>query len=466
MSSQSYSQAGKFKPRKQISKKSTQQNDNDVPRIEKSTTSTDSSGVHTITTSGRSRDKSPVSKGQGRGRGDRGRGRSRGRFVQPKGEVFFTASSTASDNQKMNTKNTTTAKSNAIKSNQDDNEMRSNKEVIFMPGMSKSTATYPRNGEEEEIIVGETEEGQGVGDLQKNKQSSLGMGRILDRMLSVDNPPGTLEDEDEEAIFSHSYNAADFTYESDSSSDVEPKRSTKKVNTTKSQLKDQRASDPLLPQQLPIPPTKCPGVDKIDYLYECQIPKDSIKDNSDDIALDDLPHESPFLDLKKATSEERLEEQSSWMLFKLPTRLPRLSPHSTTRGEIAVKNEYTMDIDDEPKPEAISSSSQPITLSQNPTSTLNGISESPGYDDTLKDCVAGRYGKIVVHKSGKAYLFVGNEDDPRNPPVRMKLSNGLTCGFLQQAVSIDTKEGYVPLGEVKKSIVVTPDVESAFMSGR
>lgn len=47
----------------------------------------------------------------------------------------------------------------------------------------------------------------------------------------------------------------------------------------------------------------------------------------------------------------------------------------------------------------------------------------------------------------------------------MNVSEGLTCGFVQQAVAINTEEGkYVELGDVKKSIVITPDLDNAFPS--
>jgi hypothetical protein len=45
----------------------------------------------------------------------------------------------------------------------------------------------------------------------------------------------------------------------------------------------------------------------------------------------------------------------------------------------------------------------------------------------------------------------------------MNVTEGLSCGFLQHAVAIDAQKGkYVSLGEVKKSIVITPDLSSAF----
>ena len=41
----------------------------------------------------------------------------------------------------------------------------------------------------------------------------------------------------------------------------------------------------------------------------------------------------------------------------------------------------------------------------------------------------------------------------------MNISEGLSCNFLQQAVSIDLdKSEFAPLGKVQKTIVVTPDL--------
>merc|ERR1719223_532783 len=106
---------------------------------------------------------------------------------------------------------------------------------------------------------------------------------------------------------------------------------------------------------------------------------------------------------------------------------------------------------EEPTPDPVSSLSNPtLPFPTNaPTPGVGGgggggapnASESYGYDDTLKDASAGRYGKIVMYKSGKAYLIVGGNDDSSGgtggaPPVRMQLTTGLPCGFLQQAVAI------------------------------
>lgn len=45
--------------------------------------------------------------------------------------------------------------------------------------------------------------------------------------------------------------------------------------------------------------------------------------------------------------------------------------------------------------------------------------------------------------------------------IRMNVTEGMPCGFVQQAVAIDTEEStYIPLGDVKKTVVITPDVVS------
>jgi len=45
----------------------------------------------------------------------------------------------------------------------------------------------------------------------------------------------------------------------------------------------------------------------------------------------------------------------------------------------------------------------------------------------------------------------------------MNVSEGLPCGFSQQAVLINPEEtSYVILGDVQRTVVVTPDVEGTF----
>lgn len=68
-----------------------------------------------------------------------------------------------------------------------------------------------------------------------------------------------------------------------------------------------------------------------------------------------------------------------------------------------------------------------------------------------------------------SYLILQIKNQPNLPltksyQVRMLIHEGLQCGFRQEAVSIDPEEGtFVPLGDVAKSLIVTPDVERAFV---
>jgi thiamine monophosphate synthase len=50
--------------------------------------------------------------------------------------------------------------------------------------------------------------------------------------------------------------------------------------------------------------------------------------------------------------------------------------------------------------------------------------------------------------------------------MTMNVSEGLSCGFQQQAVAIDLENGadYVPLGPVRKTVVMTPDLKVAMKS--
>lgn len=47
--------------------------------------------------------------------------------------------------------------------------------------------------------------------------------------------------------------------------------------------------------------------------------------------------------------------------------------------------------------------------------------------------------------------------------IRLNVSEGLSCGFGQQVVSIDKdRSEFVVLGNAQKTVVVTPDLDRAF----
>jgi len=311
-----------------------------------------------------------------------------------------------------------------------------------------------RSGEGEEVIVAEMEEGSGIGD-GKTKVS------VLNSAPKDFHGPSLFDNEGEDDRVELS--VGEYTYDSDSSTDGDAKRA---GYLTQRRQKNGRSNTSLQPQRLPFPPPRKPGTDDVEVLYKSQdLKTDESEEKITDI-MTDPPLRLPFLDLKEATAEQKKEEQLSWMVFKFPTRLPRLAPHCTLSGR-AMKAESAMEIDpsdlalsgvepsDAPMPDVVASSTVPGSNAPENSAAI-------GYDDTLKDAAGGRYGKIVLHKSGKAYLVVGGTDS-KTPQVKMLISEGLSCGFLQQSVAIDPSQAtYVPLGEVKKTLVVTPDVESAF----
>lgn len=485
-------QAGKFKPRKPAARRAT---------AIRAPTSSSTSGNGRGQSKGRGRGaalKSPGSGketssgggrdgGRGRGRGGRGRGRDggrgrgRGRFAAPKGQVFFTggqAAPVANDGKK----------SGIIAKPVTDAVVEG---TVFMPGMGTSTSTrgtgssavgktaqermaassLARSGEGEETIVGEMEEGAGIGD-GKTKKS------ILESTSTRNDGMPSMFDDDEEAEVELS--AAAYTYDSDSSTDGEPKRAAAILSQRK--RRDGRSYVPLQPHRLPFPPTRKPGTNDLDYLYKSQMPStrtNGRKKEDSEPTMNDPELRPPFLDLRTASAEQRKEEQLSWMVFKMPTRLPRLAPHCTISGR-AMKGDPGsedasgdmvmggVDPGDTILPDHVASSSSSAMASSSSTPKAAAAAEqtatttASGYDDTLKDAAPGKYGKIVVHKSGKAYFIIGGSDS-KTPQVKMLLTEGLPCGFLQQAVAIDPGQAsYVPLGEVKKTIVVTPDIESSF----
>uniref|UniRef100_A0A453HCN1 DNA-directed RNA polymerase III subunit RPC4 n=1 Tax=Aegilops tauschii subsp. strangulata TaxID=200361 RepID=A0A453HCN1_AEGTS len=70
----------------------------------------------------------------------------------------------------------------------------------------------------------------------------------------------------------------------------------------------------------------------------------------------------------------------------------------------------------------------------------------------LKDLPGGLMGKLLVYKSGKVKMLLGD--------ALFDVSAGLDCTFAQEAVAINTyKKHCCSLGEVNKRAIVTPDID-------
>lgn len=151
---------------------------------------------------------------------------------------------------------------------------------------------------------------------------------------------------------------------------------------------------------------------------------------------------SPFVDL--ASTEDLEDATESLFLLQFPTRLPPLAgaapvitEGATTRTAVAAADAVDTTIAEVATP--------PV--------------RKECFDNSLATATPGRIGKFVVYQSGKTVLILHGQDGRE---YSLNVTEGLSCGFRQQAVIIDddTKE-FVPLGDVCKTAVITPDLSSS-----
>ena len=275
-------------------------------------------------------------------------------------------------------------------------------------------------------------------------------------MLEQDRPeregPSLYDDEVEETVVDMDA----FEYDSDSS--IEEEKQRRRGNNA--------GRFRMAPSQLPFPVAPHQQA-----MYDCQdatnntlVIEDEKKSADVEMSteqqssslLSDPVLESPFIDVNSAANDLKQLELDSWFLMKFPTRLPHLD-NSVSGGPNANVKDEMLEGDE---PDFVGSSSDMNNNMMSATVSVGaGPSTATGYDDTLKDIPPGRYGRIVVRKSGRTELIVGG-GDTGEPEVRMLVHEGLQCGFRQEAVSIDPDEStFVTLGNVNKSIVVTPDIK-------
>lgn len=86
-------------------------------------------------------------------------------------------------------------------------------------------------------------------------------------------------------------------------------------------------------------------------------------------------------------------------------------------------------------------------------SPLQEQAEILGFKGTLSPLPSGEIGKLLIYKSGKVKMKIGD--------VLFDVSSGMPCNFLQEVVAINTeKRKYYQLGDVTRRMVCYPDVES------
>jgi hypothetical protein len=371
-----------------------------------------------------------ANRGGGRGRGGRGRGgrggRGRGRIPIPQGTVFFTGGEK---------KTAASAKGS------------SSSKTSITPGTSQSkTASKSKYGKSPNDVSTEEVVGQletaigGTGRAKKNSILERDSGR------DYEDDDGPMENVSEAINLNLT---AGCLYDSDSSDD----RSTRKP----------RNFTPMIsPLELPFPEKPLPiGVGSLSRRESYDVPTVGKPDSANSTMIDfndntnDSKSASPFVALHKAN--DVAEENNSWFLVQLPTRLPPMQKNFTSSETGTVEDDEMGNAEDNENVADSAPSSSDVN------NAMNNISEvivppvtTGSFDNGLDKIAAGRIGKMLVYKSGKTVLVM---DGPDGKKVTMDVNEGLTCSFHQQAVAVNVEEGsYVTLGNVNKSVVITPDL--------
>lgn len=133
--------------------------------------------------------------------------------------------------------------------------------------------------------------------------------------------------------------------------------------------------------------------------------------------------------MENGSSDKKLfEMQDKLLFFQFPDSLPGIGPR--TEPENSTPNSTSKEKEAE--------------------------TENPQHDNkcSLQDVSEGLLGKIVIYKSGKSKLLIGNN--------RFDLQMGPNAGFLQDVMSVplntETKHGaMINLGSLEGNVIVTPE---------
>ena len=393
------SQAGKFRPLKRP-----------VKKIEPPLDTTSSGAADHAADGSRARDsgRSPAASagrdgGGSRGRGGRG-GRGGGRFVIPSGRAFFTGEAA----KRGDTGGVVVADGGTDGRGITPRFAASSSTTKNTGRVASSTAARVKMEEGEEIIVGEMMD---VDDYRGgSEEGGGGRGRTLDESRSSKRTEKLSrvygENQLDEDVIKHADSFDPYFYDSDSSMEVETIGRRKKQNGY-----DVSGDFTMPPTQLPFPIAPHQQT-----MYDCQEERfDEEKKMSDgDVTvtnisskLSDPPLRLPFLNLASVSEELKQVETMSWFLMKFPTRLPLFdaSSPSTLASKKKAGRVKAESYDEYGDPDANidTSTGRGASFLASPSVPSGPL----GFDDTLKDTAAGRYGKIVVRKSGKTELIIG-----------------------------------------------------------
>jgi hypothetical protein len=450
------SQAGKFKPRKAV-KKVPIPTPGAAGEAAGAPTSGSNNGQRFTgsTSGGGGGGRGGGRGGRGRGREGRGRGREagRGRGPQPQGQVFFTAGAGGGASSSSGPKSTLASK---VKAARAANAAKANASANSAMLRATGAVQVKRDNESQEEVVGEMEEG--VGFAAQNNEAARKIKEEVDRgnagefELEESNVPVRATPARKGA-----HDVETFEYDSDSS---------KEEAAASRRQKGNQRNKKVPPLVLPYPGSSA-SVGTGGTLRPVFYPGEgyNVVSDKDNVAPSKYAHMtapvvtvdsvgmSPFVDT--ANTDSARVEQNSWFLVQLPTRLPKVVQQS---------DDTNNENDDADGPMDVSDAQQ---QKQNPAAATsevrNNAIQTESFDNALSSAKPGRIGRMLVYKSGKTVLVLEGTHIG-DPPVRLNVTEGLTCGFRQQAVSIDTQQSeFVSLGDVQKTIVATPDLTGAFV---
>ncbi|CAJ1912007.1 unnamed protein product [Cylindrotheca closterium] len=355
--------------------------------------------------------------GRGRGRGGRGRGR----MPMPTGKVYFTG---GEKKKAPPSASRSSRSSSATRSATTTNNGGATATVASAAQAKKDSASTEEVVGQLEVAIGSSKGGAGSG--------SGGKDNILDSM----------DFEDQEGELFRPATAAQgnlslegFMYDTDSSEEEESRKKNK-------------AKDFIMP------PLELPLKDTYTQSSQIEEPKARQAVNypepvtSSTTEADGTTRPSPFV---HSSAGESLSQKDDWFLVQLPTRLP---PLRKKVDETVV----AMDVDGEEEER------KQVKPTVEPTSAYSEVVTHPvtpgGFDNALLSAAPGRIGKMVVYKSGRTVLVMEGAD---GSTLQFNVAEGLSCSFLQQPVAIDSaKNTYIELGQVKKSLVVSPILDHTY----
>lgn len=393
------SQRGKFRPKKPIKAKSS----TDAKKIGSDIPQAIASDPNLAIA--RSNRYSGTDGGRGRGRGGRGRGRGRGRIPTPQGNVFFTGGEKSASTK-------ASSKKSAVGSNR-------NKGGSKILDGDKNKRNVDTSTEE---VVGQLD--TAIGSTNKSEK-----GKILDKELTDYN-----ENEEGVVVDNAGSSMANICmYDSDSSDE-------------KVTIQSRENSHLIAPLELPfsevISSRSNNGTKYLDKPDLIVSSSNGIHHSESEKAM------PPFVNI--TSPGEDTAEKKSWFLVQLPTRLPPMEKND----DIAVSGgaiEQTEEND--------TIKEKTSTSDNNMMNNLSSVAVPPvttsNFDNGLATIAPGRIGKIVVFKSGKTILVIDSQDSKQ---VNMEVNEGLTCAFHQEAVALTAEGAYISLGDVTKSIVISPDL--------